>query len=268
MAKLASQYSQRVPPAPSVAKRAATVLDTVRNTWDQTRTSWLLAPAAGRFPMLVEGASAIDWRASLRPAELRYVVAIDGETDVETLIGDSHLDPLHAAQVLCALALLGAVRFEAEPERFASTVPPAHGADELPDPFPHHDPLAAAVAFSEGRAALREGRLAKAASELARARDLDPDTLIHGLYAAWAAFLLLDDPGRAAAAIPDIERLSVAVLSEDRRVAFAHYVYGRMQLARGMHEVALRALRTAARLDPEDLDARRYCLRDATRHGA
>ncbi len=268
VAQLASQYSRLASPAPGVADRAALVVDTIRNSWDQTRTSWLLAPAAGRFPVLVDGASAIDWRTALRPAELRFVVALDGETSVETLIGDSNLDPLHAAQVLCALALLGAIRFEAQADRLLSTLPPANGADDLGDPFPHHDPLEAATAFGDGRAALREGHLVKAASDFARARALDPFTPLHGLYAAWAAFLLLDDSERIGVAIPELERRALAVLAEDRRVAFAHYVYGRLQLARGETEVALKALRMAARLDPDDLDAKRYCHVLEMRHAA
>lgn len=235
------------------------MLETIRQTWDATRTGWLLAPAAGRFPVLVDGANAIDWRSSLRQSEMRLVAAIDGKTDVETLLGDSHLDPLHAAQVLCGLALLGAVRFEATPQRFVSTLPPAGSADELGDPFPHHDPLEAAVAFAEGRAALREGHLPRAARELARARALEPGSALYALHADWAAFLLLDDSEQIRIAIPGIERRALAVLAEDREIAFAHYVYGRLQLAKGEQAAALRALRVAARLDPEDLDAKRYC---------
>ncbi len=142
--RLAARYSKLLPPGRTAIECAAEVLHVMRRTWDGRRTRWLLGPAVGRAPNLTDAANRIDWRGVLSPGEGRFVAAIDGSRDLESVLEESHLDPLHAAQVMCALALVGAVVFLEPIELEEDDDRPSHvglrapfrSSIELEDPFP------------------------------------------------------------------------------------------------------------------------------------
>lgn len=262
--ELASSYASGDAPGDRVSADEALVVDVVRRVWDASRTRWLLGAELGSAPRLVERAEVVCRKLALQPDEERFVVTLDGTTTAETLVASGTLDPAHAAQLLCALALLGLMTFErrgsdpAPARRGLSTFPPPafpalHAAEEQPDPE------AAAALFDAGSAALRAGQLGKAVRDLDRAHRLAPKSHVYDLYAAWARFCLRDNPDHIRAAIPGLEERVMRVIREDKRVAFAHYVHGRLQLLKGDNDGALRALHVAVRLDPHDLEARMYC---------
>ncbi len=246
-----------------VPGHAPVVVDVVRRTWDPMRTRWLLGAETGRFPSLTESASVIGGQLTLQPDEHRFVLAIDGTETVESLVASGPLAPQRAAQVLCALALLGLVVFDRDRKRDTMRAPPP--ASTFPPPFlplvgpDQPDPEAAAVLFEAGREAMREGLLGKAQRDLEGAHRLAPKNAEYDLHAAWVRFCVYDDPDRIRAAIPGMEERVLRVLRENKRVSFAHYVHGRMQLLQGNNENALRAMRISVRLDPLDLEAQMYC---------
>jgi hypothetical protein len=148
--QLTQRYCRLQPPGQTAIECASDVLDVVRRTWDASRTRWLLGPAVGRFPELTPLARRINWRGALSLGERRFVLSIDGSRDLESLLQDSHLDPLHAAQLVCALALLGALVFEEAIEleeieviddrpSHVSILPPPPENIVLDDPFPRGD---------------------------------------------------------------------------------------------------------------------------------
>jgi hypothetical protein len=68
----------------------------------------LLAPHAGRRPVLRAGIGELAERFQLAPAEQRFARALDGARTVAQLRTAGVLDEVHAAQVLAALLLMGA----------------------------------------------------------------------------------------------------------------------------------------------------------------
>lgn len=261
--ELAARYADGRVARNGVPGHATVVVDVVRRFWDPPRTRWLLGAETGRFPVLTESAGAISERLSLLPGERRFLSAIDGATTVEAIVASGLLDGQRAAQMLCALALLGLLVFDPDRERDTMQAPPR--ASTFPPPLlpaigvERPDPDAAAALFEAGREALRAGLLGKAQRDFERAHRLAPKLSEYDLYAAWVRFCLYDDPDRIRAAIPGMEERVMRVIREDKRVAFAHYVHARMQLLQGNNENALRALRIAVRLDSEDREAQMYC---------
>ena len=118
--------------------------------------------------------------------------------------------------------------------------------------------LTAEQSFELGRRLYRQGKIPAARVELARAAAELPDSVEYRLWASFLEYLSTDDADLRKAIATELSDLLIAALKQDRRMAFAHYVQGRLAYAAGDSEVALKAFRLASTLDPDDVDAKRF----------
>ncbi len=100
----------------------ALVLAGVREHFDAERIDPLLAAHAARRARLLRGAEETALRFQATPAEQRLLREIRGERTLTDLRGDPTLDATHAAQLLAALLIAGALALEDAPA--APVVPP------------------------------------------------------------------------------------------------------------------------------------------------
>lgn len=120
------------------------------------------------------------------------------------------------------------------------------------------DAARAELLFRRGRRSVEQGQFAKALGELRQAAELCPDAAEYALYAAWAKLQTRKDPSEIAAARARLEQAALKALEQDSNLAFAHHAYGVAVLAGGDERAALKAFRAALRLDPQNLDAKRF----------
>lgn len=142
--------------------------------------------------------------------------------------------------------------------------PPAQPSVE---PRPNKDRLLAELTFRRGKNSLRAGLMGRALGDLRRATELDPDAIEYALYATWAEYSTTRDRLRQDALRETLADLVPKALSQDRRLAFAHFVQGQLYLAKKQDDLARKAFRIAYELDPSDKDAERHLRLLVTRQG-
>jgi tetratricopeptide (TPR) repeat protein len=124
------------------------LLSGLRAHFGPERLEPLLAAHAARRPALAAEVAALAARFQLTPAEQRLVRSIDGARTVTALRAAAPLDAVHAAQVLAALALTGALRWDDGASAPAAAQPPAASgvrpAPASPAPAPAPVPSASA----------------------------------------------------------------------------------------------------------------------------
>ncbi len=118
--------------------------------------------------------------------------------------------------------------------------------------------LRAEALYQSGRAALREGLVAKALGELRRAADLHPEAKEYRLCAVWAELLDSKDEQWRVALRSQLDDLVREAVVENREVAIPHYIKAHLNLFAGDEVNALKCFRMARRLDPDDRDAERH----------
>jgi len=114
---------------------------------------------------------------------------------------------------------------------------------------PSRDKLMADSAFLQGRELLRVREFAAAADAFKTAEALRPGAREYALHAAWAAYWAGDRNPRWRARL---EAQCRGALHQDRHLAFAHHVLGRLALEDGDHDTARAELGRALELDPSD----------------
>jgi tetratricopeptide (TPR) repeat protein/CheY-like chemotaxis protein len=87
------------------------LLEGLRAHFGPERLEPLLAPHAGRRPTLRAEVAEIAARFQLTPAEQRFARSLDGARTLAAVRAAAPLDAVHAAQVLAALLLTGALRW-------------------------------------------------------------------------------------------------------------------------------------------------------------
>ena len=149
------------------------------------------------------------------------------------------------------------------PEADSSPMLPLPGEAKQP-PFengsvlPGKEKLLADSAFLQGKELLRAGEHGAAADAFREASNLRPNALEYALFAAWSAYL---STGRAGKWREMLVELCERTLHQDRHLAFAHHVRGRLALETKDIVTAQEALGRAVELDPEDDEARRLLER-------
>jgi hypothetical protein len=267
----------------------------VKTHYDASRTEDVWRPNAKAYAELSHPPGETAKLYAMKPDELRYLSLIDGTLRVEELVRAGELDILHAGQIMAALLLTDGVRLFAAPaeteipslhpkpsitvvsdavrRRMSSPLlqavktPGPAPVDPAPDPvvirppqMPMPRPLdttRAAKIFAHGKRLLAKRTLGKALQACERACELDSTCSDNALSRGWCSFIK-QPPDDSSAALDQLHELAVKIIDDNDRSAFAHYVYGRVALARGDHEKARRALRVASRLDPNNQDAKSF----------
>lgn len=271
------------------------VLAGVRTHYDMRRSEDVWRPNAESYADLARPPGETAKIYAMKPDELRYISFIDGTRRIDELVHTGDLEALHAGQIIAALLLTDGVRLFAAPaatdiesvkpipsvavvsdaarRRMSSpllrAVPePAPGFVEAPavpeiihpQPMRAPRPLDRARAdriFAHGKRFMSSRALGKALQAFERAQELDSSSTKYALYAEWCRFIK-SPPADSAAVLGKLFDLATETLAQEERLAFAHYVCGRVALARGDYERARRALKVATRLDPGNEDARRF----------
>lgn len=247
----------------------------------------LLAPHAAHRPSPSAAVGELAQRFALSPIEQRFLHALDGTRTVTHLRTAGILDEVHAAQVLTALLLTGAVA-EAEP---AAPRPAPVATPAPPEPPPvraeaAREAAAASLALTEmrrklsstGRAAVVDPRAAALEAERAFRQGLGllgqsalPGALrafgracaLHGeepeyrMYEAWTEVLAARDDEARAVARAKAAASAQRLLARDSDSVRAHVILGQIALANGDLDRAEQHFRTALRREPEDRDALR-----------
>lgn len=120
--------------------------------------------------------------------------------------------------------------------------------------LPGKDKLLADSAFLQGKELLRAGEYGAAADAFREAANLRPGALEYTLFAAWSAYL---SAGRDSKWRDMLVELCDKALAQDRHLAFAHHVKGRLALEKQDTTTAKQCLQKALELDPNDDEARR-----------
>jgi tetratricopeptide (TPR) repeat protein len=128
--------------------------------------------------------------------------------------------------------------------------PPIPPASNLPG----KDKLLADSAFLQGKELLRAGEYGAAADAFREAANLRPGALEYTLFAAWSAYL---SAGRDKKWRDMLVELCDKALAQDRHLAFAHHVKGRLALEKQDQATAKQCLERALELDPHDDEAKR-----------
>jgi len=151
------------------------------------------------------------------------------------------------------------------------TPPPSAEADAPPDTPPSPPPPPAPAAahpkdasvraqqlFESGKRHAVNERWRLALPQLEQAARLCPSEAEYCLYAEWAKFQTLSEPGQMADLADRIKEMALKTLQKDKTVAFAHHVLGQIQMMKGDDKAALRSFRVATKLDPEDRVGARF----------
>ena len=120
--------------------------------------------------------------------------------------------------------------------------------------LPGKDKLLADSAFLQGKELLRSGEYGAAADAFREAANLRPGALEYALFAAWSAYL---SAGRDKKWRDMLVELCDKTLAQDRHLAFAHHVKGRLALEKQDTATAKQCLERALELDPHDDEAKR-----------
>ncbi len=243
---------------------------------------WLerIARYGALYPLLrIESRSTMP---GLTPARLRLLRMLDGTRAMASILREAQA-PDDAAALLVMLMVLGRAELLERP--VVKSTPPApdrpspsaramapapEAARKLrenldrgkpaapPAPTEQRSRLTAEEAFERGRALLAKGSAAGAVPLFERAVELMPDVREYRLHLRFAELGATTDPELRRAITIDLEALTIEVLKEDRRCAFAHYVIARIAAAAGDDERAARSMKVATQLDPRDADAARW----------
>jgi tetratricopeptide (TPR) repeat protein len=116
-------------------------------------------------------------------------------------------------------------------------------------------PAAPETYFQRGRADLEQGRLPAARQHFENAYAGNPSS-DYRLYLAWAQYLTAN-PESVAQQRETLELCVLECLRADRRMAFAHYVTGRLALVDGQFAAAEKSLKYAVAIDANLTDAAR-----------
>jgi len=269
----------------------ALLLAGLRAHFGPDRLEPLLARHAGERPVPAAERAALPARFQFTLAEQRFVRGIDGTRTLAALRAAAPLDAVHAAQVLAALVLTGAVRFEgaaeaprtpqpAAAERVAPAAAPPAPPKPAPDPNgatarslaqmrqklaqasrtaldPRSAPLEAERAFRQGLALLQQSALPGALRAFGRACALKGDEPEYRMYEAWTEVLAARDDAARALARAKAGACAQRLLARDSESARAHTILAQLALANGDAEGAERHFRAALRAAPEDRDALR-----------
>lgn len=111
--------------------------------------------------------------------------------------------------------------------------------------------------FMQGKRLYRAGNQARALRAFAAAVERDPSWPEYALYERWLRFLL-HPPERADEVLEALNGLAVETIRRDKSNAFAYYVHGRVAHARGNIDTARQGLKTAVKLDPENIEAKTF----------
>lgn len=109
----------------------------------------------------------------------------------------------------------------------------------------------------QGKRLYRAGNQARALRAFAAAVERDPSWPEYALYERWLRFLL-HPPERADEVLEALNGLAVETIRRDKSNAFAYYVHGRVAHARGNIDTARQGLKTAVKLDPENIEAKTF----------
>jgi tetratricopeptide (TPR) repeat protein len=112
--------------------------------------------------------------------------------------------------------------------------------------------------FALGKADLAAGRLRRAVVELGRALEAEPGNLSYLLHERFARYLEAATPEDRSALAKEAVAAAGRRLREADNDAFAHHVLGRVAFDQGDDERALRAFKSAERLNPKDVETIRY----------
>jgi tetratricopeptide (TPR) repeat protein len=118
--------------------------------------------------------------------------------------------------------------------------------------------LDAERAFERGRSLLARGAVHRAKDAFERATRLLPEAAEYALYLRWCEYLDEEDPLRKPVFEQLLRGAVLEALRQDRRMAYAHYVQGRLYLLDEDEAAALKAFAIAAKLDPGDVEIARY----------
>lgn len=127
-----------------------------------------------------------------------------------------------------------------------------------PAPSPQRTRLEAERAFEAGRKLLRHGNAEGARAKFEDAVQLLPEAAEYVLHLRWCAYLAENDPMRRMVHEQQLRDAVLEALTQDRKMAFAHYVQGRLFLLDEDEVAARKAFAIAVHLDRGDLEAARY----------
>lgn len=239
-----------------------------------------LLVAKRRMTVRLAGApDALGRRFGVSPEELRLLKHADGRP-LATVLQSGILQSEETGALIAALlfgdglTLVEPVPSEippARPPRAPSQSSPHHRAQEAAErlrlemerrgkamPDPQRGRLDAERAFEAGRKLLRHGNVEGAQAKLAEAVALLPEAAEYVLYLRWCAYLTDTDPMRKVVHEQQLRDAVLEGLRQDRKMAFAHYVQGRLFLIDEDETAARKAFAIAVHLDRSDLEATRY----------
>lgn len=166
---------------------------------------------------------------------------------------------LRAVQMSTVAASAPAVEASALPKT-ASELEPAATGERAVDGVtvsPVQRRIKAERLFVQGKRLYRSGNLPRAVRIFGMAARLDPDAVEYALHEQWIQFLL-EPPARPDDTLASLNALALETIRLDKMAAFAYYVHGRVAQARGNAETARQSLKTAVRLDPSNVEAKRF----------
>ncbi|MFN7702756.1 MAG: tetratricopeptide repeat protein [Deltaproteobacteria bacterium] len=112
--------------------------------------------------------------------------------------------------------------------------------------------------FERGKSDLAAGRLRRAVVELGHALAAEPGNTSYALYEHFARYLEATTAEDRSALAKESVAAAGRRLREVDNDAFAHHVLGRVAFVQGDLERALRAFKSAERLNPKDVETIRY----------
>ncbi|MFC1641265.1 DUF4388 domain-containing protein [Myxococcota bacterium] len=119
------------------------------------------------------------------------------------------------------------------------------------------DRLRAETAFLSGKRLLDAQDYPAAHEAFSEARRLHPLAVEYSLHAEWALFNTLKKPGEKLLKRKDLRSLALQALQQNRGMAFAHFVLGKLDLLDGDQASARMEFRMAAQLEPRNSEYRR-----------
>lgn len=127
--------------------------------------------------------------------------------------------------------------------------------------------LEAEQQFQAGRMQLAAGKTFPAARILRRAAVLYPEAAEYALWAEWAEWKTIRDPAEQPAKRESLKLAAIAALKQDKQLAMGHYLLGLALSLEGDRDTALRFLRRAVELDPNNREAKQELQALSSRSG-
>jgi tetratricopeptide (TPR) repeat protein len=180
------------------------------------------------------------------PRAVRETAVRRAMHDVAAVARLAHPEPSRAERARDAAA-----RLREEIRRRPSNAEPGPAA-------PESDRIEGEQAFERGRRLLQQGAIERAREAFERAVQLVPSAADYVLHLSWARYLGEASPSQREALEQVLRADVMEALRQDRKLAFAHYVQGRIFLLEGDERAAEQAFAVAAKLDPHDLETARY----------